>query len=109
MKHIVYDDTFSKAAEGYAFYQDAVRTVSEKLRRHSYGMDGFIDYPLKAGADFLGEIQTVADEIIQRNDVLVVLGIGGSYLGAKAMIEMLGNPSRTKFFSADATCLRITI
>jgi glucose-6-phosphate isomerase len=96
MKQIIYDDAFSKAAEGYGSYRDAVRTISEKLCRHSYGMDGFIDYPVKAGAAFLNEIQAAADEIIKNNEALVVLGIGGSYLGAKALIEMLGNPSRTK-------------
>lgn len=96
MKHLVYRDTFSKAAEGYAFYKDAAQAISVKLRNHAYEMDGFMDYPLKADACFLAEIQAAADEIKHKNEILVVLGVGGSYLGAKAMIEMLGNPSPTK-------------
>ena len=54
------------------------------------------------GADYLGWIHNEsvnaslleniayhAAQIIQRNDVLLVCGIGGSYLGARAVIEAL--------------------
>lgn len=38
----------------------------------------------------LAEIQGLADKIREQSDALVVIGIGGSYLGARAVIEALG-------------------
>lgn len=62
-----------------------------------------IDNKTGEGSDFLGwttyaneltnadikKIQTVADRIVSTCDVLVVIGIGGSYLGAKAAIDAI--------------------
>lgn len=59
-----------------------------------------------AGSDFLGwlnlpndydkeeytRLKQVAEKIRSEADVLIVIGIGGSYLGAKACIEALNNP-----------------
>ena len=39
----------------------------------------------------LADIQAVADDLRQRCDVIVCIGIGGSYLGAKAVIDALRN------------------
>ena len=36
-------------------------------------------------------MQTVADTLREKCEVIVVAGIGGSYLGARAVIEALGN------------------
>ncbi len=58
-----------------------------------------------AGADFLGwlapaamvsdaevgEIEAIAADLREKSDRLVVIGIGGSYLGARAVIEALGD------------------
>ena len=37
-------------------------------------------------------IQMAAQKIRRDSDLLVVIGIGGSYLGARAVIELLGSP-----------------
>ena len=42
------------------------------------------------------KIKKVAKRIISNTDVLIVIGIGGSYLGAKAVIDALNSPFRTK-------------
>ena len=39
----------------------------------------------------LSRIQKAADKIKADSDVLLVIGIGGSYLGARAAIEFLGH------------------
>ena len=39
----------------------------------------------------LAEIQAVANTLREKCEVVVVAGIGGSYLGARAVIEALGN------------------
>ena len=41
--------------------------------------------------EFLNEIQAVANTLREKCEVVVVAGIGGSYLGARAVIEGLGN------------------
>lgn len=59
----------------------------------SLGSDflGWIDLPVNYDKEEFARIKKAADKIKSDSEVLVVIGIGGSYLGAKAAIEMLGN------------------
>lgn len=50
---------------------------------------GWVDLPENISHDELKHIEYVANELRKKIDVLVVVGIGGSYLGARAVIEML--------------------
>ncbi len=50
---------------------------------------GWLDYPKQLSQDFLKDIDETSKEFRKNYDVLVVTGIGGSYLGAKAAIEAL--------------------
>jgi len=50
---------------------------------------GWVDLPENISHDELKRIETVANELRKKIDILVVVGIGGSYLGARAVIEML--------------------
>jgi glucose-6-phosphate isomerase len=59
-------------------------------------MLGWRDLVLSPDADVLDRVADVADEIRERADVLVCIGIGGSYLGAQAVISAL-----TPHFSDD--------
>lgn len=52
---------------------------------------GWLDYSLDLKEELLKEIEDIAEEIKQKADVLLVIGIGGSYLGAKAALESLRN------------------
>jgi len=52
---------------------------------------GWLDLPESTGNDLLERIMNDAEKIISQSEVLVVVGIGGSYLGARALIEALGN------------------
>jgi glucose-6-phosphate isomerase len=52
---------------------------------------GWLDLPSRTSAAFLDEIQAVADDLRRQCDYVVSVGIGGSYLGAKAVIEALNN------------------
>lgn len=51
---------------------------------------GWIDQPLLVTDEFLSEIHSFAQSIRNGADVFMVCGIGGSYLGARALIEALG-------------------
>ena len=50
---------------------------------------GWIDLPVNYDKEEFARIQKAADMIKNDSDVLVVIGIGGSYLGARAAIEFL--------------------
>ena len=52
---------------------------------------GWLHLPSSITPEFLDEIQSTANTLREKCDVVVVAGIGGSYLGARAVIEALGN------------------
>ena len=52
---------------------------------------GWLHLPSSITPEFLNEIQAVANTLREKCEVVVVAGIGGSYLGARAVIEGLGN------------------
>jgi glucose-6-phosphate isomerase len=53
---------------------------------------GWVDLPTQLTAEFLKDIQATAATLRSSCQVVVIAGIGGSYLGAKSVIEAL-NPS----------------
>ena len=66
----------------------ADKTLSEKT---GPGNDflGWVDLPVNYDKEEFARIKKAAEKIISDTDVLVVIGIGGSYLGARAAIEFL--------------------
>ena len=52
---------------------------------------GWLHLPSSITPEFLDEVQAVANTLREKCEVVVVAGIGGSYLGARAVIEALGN------------------
>ena len=52
---------------------------------------GWLDLPFSYDKEEFGRIKNAAEKIRSDSDVLVVIGIGGSYLGARAAIEYLGS------------------
>ena len=50
---------------------------------------GWLDLPVKEATEEMVRIQAAADRIRQTSDVFVVIGIGGSYLGPRAAIELM--------------------
>ncbi len=61
------------------------------LKRSGQGNDflGWIDLPVNYDKEEFARIQKAAAKIQNDSDVLLVIGIGGSYLGARAAIEFL--------------------
>ena len=53
---------------------------------------GWVDLPVSYDKDEFARIKKAAEKIKNDSDVLVVIGIGGSYLGAKAAIDFLTGP-----------------
>lgn len=75
-------------------YEPKVKTAQEALENGTCeGNDflGWLHLPSSITPEFLNEIQAVANTLREKCEVVVVAGIGGSYLGARAVIEGLGN------------------
>ena len=55
---------------------------------------GWMKLPTREATAELTRIQAAAEKIRATSDVFVVIGIGGSYLGSRAAIELLQGPNR---------------
>jgi len=65
----------------------------EELWSDKEPLTGWVKLPLYHDWDELETLLTVSDFIREQCDLLIVIGIGGSYLGAKAAIEALPKES----------------
>lgn len=75
--------------------QAQVNAADKTLREKSGAGNaflGWVDLPDNYDKEEFARIQVAAEKIQKSCDVLVVIGIGGSYLGARAVIEFLKSP-----------------
>lgn len=82
------------AEDAVKAYEPKVKAAQEALENGTCeGNDflGWLHLPSSITPEFLNEIQAVANTLREKCEVVVVAGIGGSYLGARAVIESLGN------------------
>ena len=97
MKQITLD--ISKAIQfvgkdAVAAYEPRIKTALESLEQGTCpGNDflGWLHLPTSITSRFIEEIEACAKTLRNNCDTIVVAGIGGSYLGARAIIEALGN------------------
>ncbi len=78
-----------------AYMQSAVNEAHRMLcERSGQGSDflGWVDLPVNYDKEEFTRIKAAAERIKRSCDVFVVIGIGGSYLGARAVIEFLRSP-----------------
>lgn len=68
---------------------DASRTLALVREIRADAMAGWVDLPRKVDMEELAQIKAVAAKIVDESEVLVCIGIGGSYLGHRAIIEAL--------------------
>ena len=110
MKNIVFD--YSKAEKFIAGHEIAAfETTVENARntllsKSGQGNDyvGWIDLPVDYDKEEFERIKKAAEKIKGDSEVFVVIGIGGSYLGARAAIEFL----RHSFYNNIPASLRKT-
>ncbi|MEQ9763588.1 glucose-6-phosphate isomerase [Streptococcus sp. ZJ151] len=98
MTHIQFD--YSKVLDQFVApheldYMQASVTAADSMLRQGTGPGsdflGWLDLPENYDKEEFARIQEAAKKIQSDSDVLVVIGIGGSYLGAKAAIDFLNN------------------
>ena len=86
-------DAFINAHEMESMKKITEAAKAELLGREGAGNDflGWIDLPVDYDKEEFERIKKAAAKIQSDSEVLVVIGIGGSYLGARAAIEFLGH------------------
>ncbi len=78
---------------------EEARTFVARAQQDEFG--GWVDLPINYDKDEFARIKAAAKKINEDSDYLVCIGIGGSYLGHRAVIETLGGErGRTKIVYA---------
>ena len=86
-----YVSAFVSSDEIYS-YQDKITKAHNDLHgKTGLGNDftGWVDLPVDYDKDEFERIKVAAEKIKNNSDILIVIGIGGSYLGARAVIEFV--------------------
>jgi glucose-6-phosphate isomerase len=95
MQKIFYDDRclgeWIKENERAAYAEsfEAAQKMLEKKNGPGSDFLGWLDLPATIGADIVKKVCDTAAALRPKTDVLICIGIGGSYLGAKAAIEFV--------------------
>lgn len=88
---IDYSKAFVSAEERAAIQTEVQAAKATLLGRHGKGNDflGWIDLPEEIDAKILSNISDDVRRLTSESQIFVIIGIGGSYLGARAVIEAL--------------------
>jgi len=73
-------------------YSSQVKEIIKNMEQNSEDPDAFLGWlnlPEKIDNELLENIETTARSFKDKYDSVVIIGIGGSYLGAKAVIHAL--------------------
>lgn len=86
-----YSEGIVSAADIEAMVPKAVEAMNTLMNKTGEGSDflGWVDLPTNYDKEEFERIKKAAEYIKNNADVLIVIGIGGSYLGARAVIEAL--------------------
>ena len=84
-----YSESIVSPADIEAIAPKAVKAMDTLMSKTGEGNDflGWIDLPTNYDKEEFDRIKKSAEYIKKNADVLIVIGIGGSYLGARAVIE----------------------
>lgn len=78
--------------------KERTERILEEIRNDKMG--GWVNWPQDYNKDELASIKAAAKRIQEESECLVCIGIGGSYLGHRAIIEALGIKSGIKIVYA---------
>ena len=76
------------AQEHIDAYKNTILSLHEKLEKANE-FTGWLHYPEQDHDQLLSRIEDLAKEVRQEADVLIVVGVGGSFLGARAILDAL--------------------
>ncbi len=87
-----YISAFVTDDELISFQEKITKAHNDLHNKTGAGNDftGWVDLPVDYDKEEFSRIKAAAEKIKKDSEVLVVIGIGGSYLGARAVIEFIG-------------------
>ncbi len=88
-----YVSDFVSDAQIHAFQAEISAAHKALHEKTGAGGDhtGWVDLPVDYDKEEFARIKAAAARIQKNSDLLIVIGIGGSYLGARAVIEFIGS------------------
>ena len=75
-------------------FKEKVENIHKDLHSRAKSKEdfvGWLELPMKCKLTEIKKIKKAAQKIQKESDILIVIGIGGSYLGAKAVIDALNS------------------
>ncbi|MBE9912316.1 glucose-6-phosphate isomerase [Enterococcus mundtii] len=100
-----YSNVLSFINENEMEFMQSIAKDASKLLRSGKGPGGenigWLELPKKYNEDEFERIKATAKKIRKQAEILVVVGIGGSYLGSKAVIDFLKHNFSNKVVSED--------
>ena len=92
---------FISEKEILAYAENCSEAVTKLLNKTGKGNDfvGWVNYPTEIAEEEVARIKAAKNKIYKNGNCLVVVGIGGSYLGAKAVLEALNGYFKKKEFN----------
>ncbi len=102
---VTFDKAFLGISEETVFKMQEEVTGAHDLLHNGggkgAGFTGWLNLPIEYDKEEFERIGKAAEKIQNTSDVLVVIGIGGSYLGAKAALEWLGGGKTEIIFAGN--------
>ncbi|MCR5010180.1 MAG: glucose-6-phosphate isomerase [Clostridia bacterium] len=91
---MIYDTDAVRFLDGAPDYKAADAALATLLKGDGAGNDflGWVRLPFDYDKEEYSRIKLCAERIRKDADALIVIGIGGSYLGARAVVEFLCSP-----------------
>lgn len=84
------DRSFVKGVEITEEKKAKAIAAMEYLREDKEAFTGWVNWPTEMPGEWMGRMQAVAANVREKCDKLIVIGIGGSYLGTAAVLSALG-------------------
>ena len=90
---LTHTNSFVSKESIQSFESKVASTYNTIYNRTGAGNDflGWVNLPSEIDESLIADIEKTAQELHKKSDIFVVIGIGGSYLGARAVIEALQN------------------
>ena len=90
---LTYTNSFVSKESIQSYESIVASTYNTVYNKTGAGNDflGWVSLPSEIDESLMADIERTASELRKKSDLFVVIGIGGSYLGARAIIEALQN------------------
>ncbi len=92
MQKITLDDKYLEEIPQYGKYEERINEIVQRMESERNNPEKFLGWlalPEKYDREEFTRIQKLGEKIYNQADAIIIIGIGGSYLGARSAIEAL--------------------